>query len=693
MDSFFAYAQVALGLGFVIFVHELGHFLVAKACGVRCDKFMVGFDIGGLKVGRQWGETYYGIGVLPLGGYVKMFGQEDNVQAIAAELEASKSLEGSPDAKEVTGPDGKKVWIDKRSYLAKSVPQRMAIISAGVIMNVIFAFFMAWVAFGVGVPVTPASVGATVTGGAAWKAGLRTGDQLVQINDIENPSYEELSKAVILGDLEQGVACKIVSADGSTRELTLKPEMQTLAPMVGVSPASRLRVALKDAVTPNTPAAEAGDEGFQDGDQIVEINETPVSTYADLRAVLETGKDQSLNYTVVRGGKPPLDDPFGAVEGGERVTFEIAPNPTERLGIVPTIGPVTDVEVDSPADAAGFQEGDQILAVNGVAIGSAAQGEEAIDPMTLEDRLGTSAARAESIVLTIDRDGSEQELTVDPRVVTWASNPTDNAPLALNTIGVAVEVRAEVAAIVAGSPAAEVDLRQGDRIVAIATRSKNEGDKVTPNPIELGPSKHNWPLFVQLLLQDNSPDFEVELTIERPSLTASEGQSVTTQQLVLKPVSVADSFMPNRGVRLEPLKQLRTATSFGERTSLAFAEVKNQLLSVVRFLQKIGGQVSVKALGGPLTIAQHAGKAAFEGVGALLMSLVMLSANLAVLNFLPIPVLDGGHMVFLIYEGITGRPPNEKIMIAMQTVGLFFLLGLMLFVFTLDISRLLGIAM
>src|ERR1044072_7407017 len=69
----------AIGLGAVIFVHELGHFLVAKWCGVKCEKFYLGFDIYGLKLWHhQWGETEYGIGILPLGGYVKMLGQDDN---------------------------------------------------------------------------------------------------------------------------------------------------------------------------------------------------------------------------------------------------------------------------------------------------------------------------------------------------------------------------------------------------------------------------------------------------------------------------------------------------------------------------------------------------------------------------------------------------------------------------------------
>ena len=90
--SWWVILQVALGLGFVIFVHELGHFLVAKACGVKCEKFYLGFDVGGLKLAKfQWGETEYGIGALPLGGYVKMLGQDDNPAAAAEEARRASS--------------------------------------------------------------------------------------------------------------------------------------------------------------------------------------------------------------------------------------------------------------------------------------------------------------------------------------------------------------------------------------------------------------------------------------------------------------------------------------------------------------------------------------------------------------------------------------------------------------------------
>src|SRR5687767_168288 len=147
--------KVAIGLGAVIFVHELGHFLVAKACGVKCEKFMIGFDIGGYKLSWRRGETEYGIGILPLGGYVKMLGQDDDPAHIAEQMQKSQVDARSSDAVPVTGPSGETYYVDRRSYLAKSVPQRMAIISAGVIMNVIFAFIFAVVAYGLGVPYLP----------------------------------------------------------------------------------------------------------------------------------------------------------------------------------------------------------------------------------------------------------------------------------------------------------------------------------------------------------------------------------------------------------------------------------------------------------------------------------------------------------------------------------------------------------
>ena len=184
----------AAGLTFVIFVHELGHFLVAKACGVKCEKFYVGFDFFEFqipftqwKIPRslikfQWGETEYGLGSLPLGGYVKMLGQDDDPR----NAEAEASSHRSPAEAATCGRRHRRAGADRRrqndparpaQLPGQAVPARMAIISAGVIMNLIFAVILAAVAYQLGVEEMPAIVGSTSPGGPAWVEGIQPGSQ------------------------------------------------------------------------------------------------------------------------------------------------------------------------------------------------------------------------------------------------------------------------------------------------------------------------------------------------------------------------------------------------------------------------------------------------------------------------------------------------------------------------------------
>src|SRR6185503_3668902 len=114
-EGLWALTKAALGLGFVIFIHELGHFLVAKWCDVHVTVFSIGFGPAIPGCWWKWGETTYKLALFPLGGYVQMVGQVDG----------DESSDGSED--------------DPRSYRNKTVFQRMAIISAGVVMNAILA--------------------------------------------------------------------------------------------------------------------------------------------------------------------------------------------------------------------------------------------------------------------------------------------------------------------------------------------------------------------------------------------------------------------------------------------------------------------------------------------------------------------------------------------------------------------------
>jgi len=99
-------------------------------------------------------------------------------------------------------------------------------------------------------------------------------------------------------------------------------------------------------------------------------------------------------------------------------------------------------------------------------------------------------------------------------------------------------------------------------------------------------------------------------------------------------------------------------------------------------------RVSVKGMGGPISIVMIAYYYASNGMGLYLWLLCLLGANLAVVNILPIPVLDGGHLVFLVYEAVFRKPPNENVQIILSYIGLLLLLALMVWVFSLDIYRL-----
>jgi regulator of sigma E protease len=181
------------------------------------------------------------------------------------------------------------------------------------------------------------------------------------------------------------------------------------------------------------------------------------------------------------------------------------------------------------------------------------------------------------------------------------------------------------------------------------------------------------------LIQFAPDGTKVEFVVQR----ASEENSRT---LAIAPAPAENLYTAERGVIFQPIQHVRRAKSFAEAVRYGWDETADALLMVVRFLQKIGTQVPMSAFGGPITIAKAAGSAADEGIASLLIFLTMLSANLAVINFLPIPLLDGGHMVFLAYEGIRGRPAREKFVVAMHMAGFLFIVSLMLYVIALDLG-------
>jgi regulator of sigma E protease len=716
--------MVAVGLGAVIFVHELGHFLVAKACGVKCEKFMIGFDIGGYKIARKWGETLYGIGILPLGGYVKMLGQDDDPAHIAEQMQKSQIDAKSTDAKAIKGPSGETYYVDRRSYLAKSVPQRMAIISAGVIMNIIFAFIFAVIAYGMGVEYMPSIVGGTVAGSPAWMAELEPGDEIIEFAGQPNPTFIQLMSGVTLGDTKNGAAVKIRrAADGEIKPVTLTPKQQQgqLA-KIGVSPMTSLELMEELPAEKHSPAAAArlvappeselrqGKPKLESGDTIVRVGETPVENYRDFAAVLAAQPDKPLEITVVR----PLDAKSKQDEGAfgqadsVQMKFEVPPQPLRDFGIVMKIGPITAVQPNSPGFAAGLKADDVIESVDGKMAGEPG----GWTPDTLPDLMRQAATEKREVELIVIRGAKEGAapdrvtVRVTPRLPRmFYTGAAQGGAQGVEALGIAYRIENEIASVQPNSPAAG-KFAAGDQVLLAKIQLPPE--KKTPDakakarrPIDVrfAPQKpgflgrlfqsifggangasptRNWPMLISMV-QFIPEGTEVEFTVERKG-----GEEFTTK---LVPTSTEGAYDAARGFVFEPIKRTRTATSFSEQVRLGWDETVDALTMVVRFLKKLGTQVPATMLGGPGTIAAAAGHHASEGIASLLIFLTMLSANLAVINFLPIPLLDGGHMVFLAYEGLRGRPANERVVIALHTAGFVFIIGLMLFVIGLDIQR------
>jgi regulator of sigma E protease len=139
---------------------------------------------------------------------------------------------------------------------------------------------------------------------------------------------------------------------------------------------------------------------------------------------------------------------------------------------------------------------------------------------------------------------------------------------------------------------------------------------------------------------------------------------------------------------LQPFSKENIATSVSDAFGLGLKETWRRLGEVVNFLRMlVTGRVSPDLLGGPLRIAQAASIQAEQGPSTLLIFLTLLSANLAVVNFLPIPALDGGHIMFLTAEAASGKPVNETWQIRLTIAGVLALLCLMAFVILNDIVQ------
>lgn len=705
--------SVAVGLGFVIFVHELGHFLVAKACGVKCEKFYIGFDLFNLRFCRfKWGETEYGIGVLPLGGYVKMLGQDDDPRNAMAEADRCKvppgeSSEAARAAALAEGAAAEGLTpgatveqqptyeLDPRSYPAKPVLARMAIISAGVIMNVIFGVFLAAWAYWMGVPISPAMVGTTVPGAPAWTHDLRPGMQFIRFGKsgatYDHYRFDDVKRTIIFNGSDRDLAFLVRDREGQEREFVLCPTDRNVEktdfPTIGYVPPDSLVVL--DGANRVTRLSAKTSPPLKDKDHVVAVDGVPLKTDKEgevfdhrLNATLAQHPSGPLTLTVERmpedkEGKPQKD------ATPQRMDVVIEAKPMRVIGVEMKIGPIVAVREGSPAQKAGFQVDDVIEKVNGEAVG---------DPLSLGQRL-IPASDNETWTFVVARKGKQGklervELSVRPQLPDqFHDNFVLGGPTAVESIGVAFDVTREIAAVEPGSGADKEGLKPGDlvtkvRFVAASPDDQKAEeevfDKEFNEEIELDGNFNSW-TRIHWQLQQVLPSTKVKLTVLR------DKKEIT---VTLAAADATAFFAENRGLNFYPLKVTHQARSIGEAFYLGGREVKERMVEVVATIsQLLSRRVSPKHLSGPAGIIAAAGHFASQGLPTLLIFLTILSANLAVLNFLPIPVLDGGHMLFLAWEGITRKPVNPNVQGYLSLAGLLLLLLLMIYATKNDLTR------
>jgi len=288
-------------LGILVFVHELGHFCVAKLAGVKVLRFSLGF--GPRLVSRQWGETEYMICAVPLGGYVQMLGEGGGEEGEAAEL--------SPEER-------------KRSFAEQPVSRRTAIVAAGPLMNLLFPFLVLPLAYMAGMDLPayldrPPCVGYVAADSEASSAGFRSGDCIVAINDDQVSTWTEANRDLI-AHAGSPLVFQVTRREESAT-LSMTPEDGGLEGLrsLGLHPQQD---AVIGAVAPGMPAQAAG---IEPGDRVVAVGGNPIGSWYDLRPAIQSLEGHSATFTIERENRLLSVTIQPAKEDGAEYLIGVAP--------------------------------------------------------------------------------------------------------------------------------------------------------------------------------------------------------------------------------------------------------------------------------------------------------------------------------------------------------------------------------
>jgi len=680
-QRFWNILMVLMGFGAVIFVHELGHFAAAKSVGILVEAFSIGFGpvVAGIKRIRggfqvrvlpsllpgkngigslgfvipsgaaKEGDTEYRISLIPLGGFVKMLGQED--------LAADKPSE------------------DPRSFTNKKVWQRMIVIAAGVIMNILVAAAAFIFVFARGVELMPAVVGGVLRNSPAEQAGLKAGDEILGVDGKknENLTFMELTIACAFAEPNRPLSLEVRRTDGSLDTVQIQPQMdETLGIMqAGI---------IKPMTCTIAPIAEEAERdklealGFRAGDRITAINDTPIQQAEEIYKTLylqpglsnprefrftierpEPDTSKTLNLTI-----PAAFTPFGA----DQKTWNI-------LGMIPRLR-VKEVNPDSSAEKAGLQKNDILIRIGTIS-----------NPSILELRSYFAEFANQPVELVVLREENqslvEKTLSVTPqypkqslwesflnRLKAWINKKSYSPPDPIIGFMFGFDVShlivAESAAM--NDAAALPALPRGCLITHVA----------------------DVPVGTWGELTDQLQKFQ------------GKSASLTYQPLPGQPAATHSVTVPDHldwigfswqidlgGLTDLPLNVLeRTYQGKNWRENLRLGMHNTEIFLTQTYLMIKGmltGSVAAKAASGPVGILKISYTVASEKSWTYYVYfLAMISVCIAVFNFLPLPILDGGHFVLLLIEKIKGSPISIRMQEIITYAGLVLIGSLFLYV-------------
>ncbi|MES2874604.1 MAG: RIP metalloprotease RseP [Bacteroidota bacterium] len=294
MDGLIMTGQLLLGLSILIILHEAGHFLAARAFGIRVEKFYLFFDAWGFKlVSFNYKGCEYGIGWLPLGGYVKISGMIDE----------------SMDTDQLAGPP--QPW----EFRSKPAWQRLIVMLGGVTVNIVLGIFIFWMltlsngeTF---VPNDKLPYG-IAPGIIGKEIGLQNGDRITEVNGQPVKRFEELtSSKVLLGNTEL-----TVQRNGETKNIHVPGDVLEKVSDLGIGQFVEPRVKIS-GISMIEPGGNAQKAGVKVGDSILAINNTPVTYYDEFKQLVVANKNKQVEVTVIRDDKtvqiPTKVSPEGTV--------------------------------------------------------------------------------------------------------------------------------------------------------------------------------------------------------------------------------------------------------------------------------------------------------------------------------------------------------------------------------------------